>query len=103
MDTSAPLRMITYNASNITLLASDNDAGKQRVTVRDHPNPTAPVGPTVRRIPAIERLRERTRRVLTEFEQHLIPVASAPDPGNPGQVLTLYDPYSSAAAAIGSV
>ena len=24
-----------------------------------------------------------------EFEQHLIPVASAPDPGNPGQVLTL--------------
>jgi len=26
-----------------------------------------------------------------EFEQHLIPVASAPDPGNPGQVLTLCD------------
>jgi hypothetical protein len=25
------------------------------------------------------------------FEQHLIPVASAPDPGNPGQVLTLCD------------
>jgi hypothetical protein len=26
-----------------------------------------------------------------QFEQHLIPVASAPDPGNPGQALTLYD------------
>lgn len=26
-----------------------------------------------------------------EVEQHLIPVASAPDPGNPGQVLTLCD------------
>lgn len=26
-----------------------------------------------------------------EFERHLIAVASAPDPGNPGQLLTLYD------------
>ncbi len=26
-----------------------------------------------------------------KFEEHLIPVASAPDPGNPGQILTLCD------------
>jgi hypothetical protein len=26
-----------------------------------------------------------------QFEQHLTPVASSPDPGNPGQVLALYD------------